>query len=104
MGEFVVPDKIHQVGIEDGFLNLSPAYDTIHRWGKIGFSMLKYFNCDVEPPTMSNVPIDEAGAQFLIDKCGLGVVPRPTITEHEHEIYVAWSSAQLEEQFGDPEA
>ena len=99
MGEFVVPDKIHQIAIEDGFLNLSASYDVLHRWSKIGFSMLKYYNCDVQPPVMTNVPIDEAGAQFLIDKCGLGVVDRPTITDHEHEIYLAWSAAQLEGNF-----
>ncbi len=99
MSEYIIPDKIHQIAIEDGVLNLSPAYDVVHQFSKLGFSMLKYFNCDVEPPSMSNIPIDEAGAQFLIDHCGLGVVVRDTITEHENEVYIAWSDIQLENMF-----
>lgn len=99
MSEFIVPDQIHRIGIEGGSLDLHIAYDTLHRWQRLGFSMLKYWNQDIEPATMSNIPLDEAGAAFLIEACNIGVVNRTTICDHEHEIYVGWLSDQLEENF-----
>ena len=101
MGEFFVPDKIHQIAIEDGVLNLCASYDVIHRWARLGFSMLKYFDCDVVPPVMRNIPINEEGAEFLIEHAGLGVVPRLTMPTHEHEIYQQWAASNLEDEFGD---
>lgn len=99
MSEFIIPDQIHQIQIEDGVLNLHPAYDTIHRFSRLGFSMLKYWNQESEPPTMCNVPINEEGAQFLVDECGLGTVHRDSITEHENEIYLQFAEINLEDQF-----
>ena len=94
MSEFVQPDKIHQIPMEDGTLDLCVSYDVLHRWERLGFTMLKYW--DQPNHTMCNVPINEAGAQFLIDECGIGVVDRPTMGHHEHEIYLSWSADQLE--------
>lgn len=100
MSEWIKPDKIHTVPIEDGELYLSPAYDVLHRWQKFGFNILRYW--DMENGKMCNVAIDNAGAEFLIQAVGLFAIdreqpPHDGIFEHEHEIYLRWRADTLTE-------
>lgn len=101
MSEFVVPDKITRVEIENGVLHLHQAYDTIHRFERIGFHLLKYWNQEEDNPGIFNIAIDAAGADFLHTEANLAIVDRDTITVHEHEIYLSWQSEQLEELIGE---
>ena len=99
MSEWIRPDKIHVVAIEGGELNLSPAYDVIHRWQRIGFNILRYWN--MENNKMCNVALDDGGAEFLIQEVGLFAIARSEIFDHEHEIYLQWQSDTMtEEDFG----
>lgn len=92
IAEFVKPDVIHQVPIQGGVLQLSPAHDFIIHWEANGAWMLKYWNQDIEPPKMCNIPINEAQARFLISACELEVCERHVMREQEHQHYLAWAS------------
>lgn len=95
MSEWIKPDKIHSVAIEDGELHLSPAYDVIHRWHQIGFNILRYW--DMENGKMCNVAVDDGGAEFLMQAIGLFAIDRSDIFEHEHEIYLKWQADTMTE-------
>ena len=95
----ILPDQIKQVAIEGGELYLSPAYDVLHRWQHLGFTMLKYWNHDTGK--MCNIPVDEAGAEFLQQEIGLLALPRDDIYDHENEIYLEWTASQLDDLFGE---
>lgn len=99
MNEFIVPDKITRIEIENGVLHLHQAYDTIHRFERVGFHILKYWDQDRESPSMLNIAIDATGADFLHTQANLAIVDRNTITAHEHEIYLSWQADQIEEMF-----
>lgn len=100
MSEWIKPDKIHTVPIEDGELHLSPAYDVLHRWQRLGFNILRYW--DMNSGKMCNVALDDGGAEFLIQQVGLFAIDReagedPGIFEHEHEIYLKWQADTMTE-------
>lgn len=101
MSEFIVPDKISVVETDGGTLHLHEGYDIIHRWNRIGFHLLKFWNQNTEPPCMQNIAIDAAGADFLHEQARLAIVDRDIITAHEHEIYIRWQSEQLETLFSE---
>lgn len=94
---FVKQDRIVEVELADGeSIHLTESYDTLHRWEKIGFSMLKYYNCDVDPPVMVNMPLVEENADILAG-LGIGVVDRPNISKHEWEIYLDFGADNLDD-------
>lgn len=92
MSDFIVPDQIHVVPIVGGELKLSPSHDFLHHFERNGAWILKYWNCDAEPPHMSNVLLNAAAAQFLIDSCGIEVCERKRMGEQEHEQYLEWAT------------
>lgn len=101
MSEWVKPDKIHLIAIEDGELNVSPAYDVLHRWQSFGFNLLRYW--DMNNSKMCNIAVDNAGAEFLMQAAGLFAIdreqePNAGIFEHEHEIYLKWMADTMTEQ------
>ena len=99
MSDWIRPDKIHLISIEDGELTLSPAYDVIHRWRRIGFNLLRYW--DMENGKMCNIAVDDGGAEFLVQEVGLFAIERSDIFEHEHEIYLKWQvDTMTEADFG----
>lgn len=104
MSEWIKPDKIHLVPIEGGELHVSAAYDVLHRWQSVGFNILRYW--DMENGRMCNVAVDNGGAEFLMQQCGLFSIdreqpPNDGIFEHEHKIYIQWKSDTLtDEDFG----
>lgn len=92
ISEFVIPDNIFEVPIVNGVLHISPSHDFIHHWEANGAWMLKYWNTDVEPPRMNNIPVNEEQANFLIKACGIEVCERVRMGTQEHEHYLAWAS------------
>lgn len=100
MKDWIKPDKIGLVPIEDGELHVSPAYDVIHRWRSLGFNLLRYW--DMQNGKMCNVALDNAGAQFLMDQAGLFEIdreqePNNYIFVHEHELYLKWAAETMTE-------
>lgn len=104
MKDWVLPDKIHTVAIEDGELHLSPSYDVLHRWQSVGFNILRYW--DMENSRLCNIAVDNGGAEFLMQAVGLFAVdreqpPNDGIFVHEHEIYLKWrADTMTEADFG----
>lgn len=96
--ERIVPDILNEVGYEGGKFLFSEAYDVIHRFRFLGFSLLKYINGDTQ--TVSNVPLNDDQAGFLIEQVGLYAVERRTITQHEQEIYEFYQDSMLDDLFG----
>lgn len=95
MSEWVKPDLVHSVAIEGGELHLSPAYDVLHRWQRLGFNILRYW--DVDNDKMCNIAVDDGGAEFLVQEIGLFAIDRTDIFEHEHEIYLSWQADTMTE-------
>lgn len=93
MSEWIIPDKIHLVPIEGGELALSPAYDVIHRWRRVGFNVLRYW--DMDNGKMCNVALDDAGTDYLVQEVGLFTIPRDKIYDHEHKMYIDWKTETM---------
>lgn len=55
----ILPDRIYEIPIEDGVLRASPEFDIIHRWKKLGFSLMRYW--DAENQSLHNVAKEEKG-------------------------------------------
>ena len=95
----ILPDTIHRIAIQDGELYLSPAYDVAHRWAQLGFNILRYWDSDNK--NLCNIAMDDGGAEFLIDSCGLHTISRTDMYEHEHAIYIDWSASTMDDSWLD---
>jgi hypothetical protein len=111
MSNFVIPDQVHLIPIQNGVLRLSPSYDILHHWEENNAWMLKYWNTDVQPPTFCNIPLGQEQADFLIQACGIEVCERKRMGEQEFQHYVGWLGTQgaidhldFEPELGDEEA
>jgi hypothetical protein len=97
MSEFVKKDVVYVVPIMDCELSICPSMDFMHHWQRNGAWMLKYWDVDVEPPRIANVLMNEAGAHALIRFCGLEVCERTFMGEQEHDHYIQFQEAQLDQ-------
>lgn len=101
MSDFeVVPDRIFEIPMADGVLQVSPSCDIMHVFAN-GATMLKYWDVNNEPPRMCNVFMDQASAAWLVNTCDLEVLERKRMGTQEHEQYIGWAAMQLcDEDFG----
>ena len=91
----VHPDIVMNVSIEHGTLRLSRAYDLVHRFAWLNFHILKYFKED--NTGVANITVSPEGAQFLLDACGLYLLDRSEIGQHEYDLYLEYQGACLDE-------
>lgn len=87
------PDRLYQIEIEDMELTISPEYDIMHKFKKLGFSILRYWE---EESGMSDVLFAQELADKVIKFAGLHVIKRDYITNHEIELWERWQQAQGE--------
>lgn len=59
--------------------------------------MLKYFNMEVSPPRLCNVPMSEEAAYFLMQQCEVECIFREAMGAQEHDQWVEWQAGEISE-------
>lgn len=95
--DFLHPEQCFEVIINGKKTKLHEGYDVIHRFEKLGFNLLKYY--DQDERTMLNIVIEDVPAVALHSRCGIEVLQRRGITPHEYDIYQEWVAMKLDDIF-----
>lgn len=94
---YVKPDKVYNIPIIGGELQICPSIDFLHFFPPLGAFLLKYFNMDIVPPKLCNVPMNEQAAYFLMQQCEVECIFREHMGEEEHDQWVNWQAGQISE-------